>query len=408
MARGDDENEEGGALTGNKDISISKKMDKIVTILFQNKAHSLLRGCVDLSKLNYKSNVGVIIEALLDAVGLGCSHSGDLLWRKAEPGGVKLKWIKPAVSGSRKPPDARVTALGGLEGVDLAHDAAAPTAGSGRAQAAAEAARPPLPHALELVRPQPGERIGRVGSGWGNVPRPLTACCLAEQVCLDDLVLRVHQHALTCSAPLRRVHDDAGAHWSCHSMGLVNVLRFTCANGCCLNWASARRLPGPPAKPTPAAAQPCGHTGPANGAAATTTAAAAATTEATARPGPATDANAADAAPTVDASTLKPQLERALAHAKRTRDTFSLADVAREACLGERARDAIGRFVLGKSTPQPETLIALAVWVREHAPPPAQTQVRMCPRALVQLHALPPRCLSYIFMLSLLLGRHRG
>ena len=30
-------------------------------------------------------------------------------------------------------------------------------------------------------------------------------------------------------------------------MGLVNVLRFTCANGCCLNWASARRLPGPPA-----------------------------------------------------------------------------------------------------------------------------------------------------------------
>ena len=193
-------------------------------------------------------------------------------------------------------------------------------------------------------------------------------------------------------------------------MGLVNVLRFTCANGCCLNWASARRLPGPPAKPTPAAAQPCGHTGPADGAAATTTAAAAATTEATARPGPATDANAtttaaaaatteatarpgpatdanaADAAPTVDASTLKPQLERALAHAKRTRDTFSLADVAREACLGERARDAIGRFVLGKSTPQPETLIALAVWVREHAPPPAQTQVRMCPRAVVQLY----------------------
>ena len=60
-----------------------------------------------------------------------------MLWRKAEPNGSKLQYIKPAVNGSRAPPDPRRTALGGLDGVNLAHDAAAPTAGSGRAQAAA-------------------------------------------------------------------------------------------------------------------------------------------------------------------------------------------------------------------------------------------------------------------------------
>ena len=33
-------------------------------------------------------------------------------------------------------------------------------------------------------------------------------------------------------------------------MGLVNVLRFTCSEGCCINWSSCRRLPGRPIRQT--------------------------------------------------------------------------------------------------------------------------------------------------------------
>ena len=72
---------------------------------------------------------------------------------------------------SARPAEQRQTAVGGLDAINLEHDAAAPIAGTRAAQAAAAATRPPAPLALELVRPAAGERIGRIGTGWGNVPR---------------------------------------------------------------------------------------------------------------------------------------------------------------------------------------------------------------------------------------------
>ena len=100
--------------------------------------------------------------------------------------------------------------------------------GSTAARRAAEAARPEPPRPMALVTPTSTDRMKQRGSGWGNMPRPLTRCCMAEQVQLDTLVLIAQEHALTCGAPLQRVACDDAAFWSCHSMGVVNVYRLCC------------------------------------------------------------------------------------------------------------------------------------------------------------------------------------
>ena len=49
--------------------NISDHMNNVVTILFQNKADSLFRDQLDLSSINYKKNVGHVLEAVLNAMG---------------------------------------------------------------------------------------------------------------------------------------------------------------------------------------------------------------------------------------------------------------------------------------------------------------------------------------------------
>ena len=234
-------------------VNITRVIDNVVTILFQNKAHDFFKGRLDLSGINYKKNVGHVIEMLLRKVGLDWSSSGRLLWwtsRGREAG--SLAWKQPARAGSRKPADARPSTIGDLDDAELEHDATAAGAGSRAAQRAAEAARPEPPRVLERVRPERADRLKR-GTGWGNVPRTLKECCVCEQEQLDALVLIGQEHAMMCGAALRRVHCDDAPHWSSHSIGVVNVFRLTCENGCSYNWSSARPLPGPPAKPEGAA-----------------------------------------------------------------------------------------------------------------------------------------------------------
>ena len=240
-----------------KKVQTTVPMDNVVTTLLQHRGHSTLMSLIPgLSKLNWQSNVGHVLDVVLQALGLRRSKNGKEIWTDAAT--EKLTYQETKSANSRQPKQQRQTVAGQLDDVDLAHDARAPAAGSSAAQAAAEAARPPAePQPLELVGADAGERIGRIGSGWGNTPRPLSACCVCEQQCLDDLAARVQHHARTCSAPLRRVRSNE-AEWSSHSMGVVNVCRFTCTNGCVLNWASSMRLPGPPAKPV---ASPAGVRG---------------------------------------------------------------------------------------------------------------------------------------------------
>ena len=268
----------------------------------------------------------------------------------------KLSYRETKASNSRQPKEQRQTVAGQLGDIDLSHDASAPAAGSRAAQATAEATRPPAaPQPLELISPDAGERIGRIGSGWVSTPRPLSACCLCEQQSLDDLAARVQHHARTCPEPLRRVHSDE-PQWSSHSMGVVAACRYTCANGCVLNWASPQRLPGPPAKPVaspaaPAAAAPAAPAAAAPAAAAPVAAAPTAaaptavpTAAPTAAPDPAAAAAlaaphpppAAAASPPLDPATVKRALERALVLVTKRRAAGLLDD-------GGRRRDADGR-----------------------------------------------------------------
>ena len=54
-------------------VNITRVIDNVVTILFQNKAHDFFKGRLDLSGINYKKNVGHVIEMLLRKVGLDWS-----------------------------------------------------------------------------------------------------------------------------------------------------------------------------------------------------------------------------------------------------------------------------------------------------------------------------------------------
>jgi hypothetical protein len=188
----------------------------------------------ELRKVNWKSNPGNVIEALLHACGLGWSPCGTKLWRRADPTKV-IEWRPPQKGRSLRPGAPRATTLDALDDDELQHDAGAARVGTAAAQRAAEAARPAPPRVLERVRPEASDRLKR-GSGWGSVPRPLASCCIVEQASLDSLVLIGQEHALTCGAPLKRVDGGDEAYYSSHSMGVVNIFRLVCDNGCSYNW----------------------------------------------------------------------------------------------------------------------------------------------------------------------------
>jgi len=253
---------EAGAVVAEKcrKVRVSLSVVSVLQTILQHAAEAFADKTTELSdvlspinshllrEINWHSNPGNVVEALLHACGLGWSTCGKKLWRRAEPTEV-IEWRPPAKGGSLRPAAPKATTLGALDDIDLQHDAHSGAAGSRGAQRAAEAARPPAPRALELVKPDAVDNLKR-GSGWGNTPRPLQRCCIAEQPNLDCLVLLVEEHARSCGCSLKRVDGGAGIYHSSHSMGLVNVFRLVCDAGCSYNWSSAAPLPGPPA-PTP-------------------------------------------------------------------------------------------------------------------------------------------------------------
>ena len=160
---------------------ISEVANNLITIVYQNKDHPMLKNLLDLSEVNYRQNMGVVVTALLRAAGLAWNASGTLLWRRADPAGAKIKWRAPKSSRSRKPADPRPTTLGGLD--DGAHDADAPAAGSAAAQRAAEAARPAAPTALELAKGHP----------WTDVVSAVRAAAAAlDELTIEDVITIVH------------------------------------------------------------------------------------------------------------------------------------------------------------------------------------------------------------------------
>ena len=83
-------------------LNISRVMNNIVTIVYQNKAAALFDGRLDLSKLTYKSNIGVVLGALLKAAGFAWSATGKLLWWRADPAvGGRMASPRPALTAVR-------------------------------------------------------------------------------------------------------------------------------------------------------------------------------------------------------------------------------------------------------------------------------------------------------------------
>ena len=139
------------------------------------------------------TNAGHAILGLVHYAGFEVSANGKTLTWRADCS-RRLQYRRTVAENTLRPVPARQTVMARIESSDANHDANAPAAGMRAAQAAAEAARPPaVPEALELVRPESGQRIGRVGTGWGNVPHAISEHCVAEQKCLDDLIVRVEQ-----------------------------------------------------------------------------------------------------------------------------------------------------------------------------------------------------------------------
>ena len=120
--------EEAAAATKSSEhrVAITESMNNVVTSIFQNTSHSFFRDRLDLSSINYKDNVGRVLEALLNAIGLKWNTSGKCMWWAAEPGGEKLSWRAPAKSGTRKPAELRATAMDGVDAMSSgwrgAHD----------------------------------------------------------------------------------------------------------------------------------------------------------------------------------------------------------------------------------------------------------------------------------------------
>ena len=140
-------------------------MDNVVTTLLQHRGHSTLMSLIPgLNKMNWHSNVGHVLDAVLQALGLRRSKDGKEIWTDAAP--AKLTYQETKSVNSRQPKQQRHTVAGQLDEIDLAHDARAPAAGSSAAQAAAEAARPPAaPQPLE--HPSAADYIlGDACDGW--------------------------------------------------------------------------------------------------------------------------------------------------------------------------------------------------------------------------------------------------
>uniref|UniRef100_A0A6T7WPS6 Uncharacterized protein n=2 Tax=Prymnesium polylepis TaxID=72548 RepID=A0A6T7WPS6_9EUKA len=180
------------------EVTVSTEVNNVLTIMFQNTGAVLFRRAgLDLSSLNFRKNVGHVFEALLRRLDLDWSADGKALWWRADgrSSNDALSWQEPKSWRSRMPKETRAgSTLGGLDPAELQHDTSAAGVGSTAARRAADDARLEPPRALEFVKPEAAGRLKR-GTGWGNVPRTLTSRCVAEQSCIDSLIVIVQEHA---------------------------------------------------------------------------------------------------------------------------------------------------------------------------------------------------------------------
>ena len=134
-------------------VRVSLQVVSLLQTILQHAAETFADKTVELSdvlspinshllrEINWHSNPGNVIEALLHACGLGWSTCGKKLWRRADPTKV-VEWRPPQKGRSLRPAAPRATTLDAIDDIDLQHDAHSGAAGSRGAQRAAESRCP--------------------------------------------------------------------------------------------------------------------------------------------------------------------------------------------------------------------------------------------------------------------------
>jgi len=207
VPREDDEDGTDGS-RGSQKRSVTACGNNITTVLVQTilgdrEGSARVLSCLDpktITKINWNSNPGNVIELLVTSLGLDFSPDGTMLWRKAEPA-KPLNMLETIAPNTRKPKPPRDTVIGQLANLNLVHDAEPSATGGSRAAQTTRDARPATPRALELARPDAIDRVQR-GTGYGNVPRPLGLFFTTEhrRLCAQTTVNLMHQGRarLTC------------------------------------------------------------------------------------------------------------------------------------------------------------------------------------------------------------------
>ena len=223
-------------------VSFSATAYNLTSTIYQNADDPVLIGMAEVLKRHLSNgfNPGDLLMALLEAAGYMWNPAGKKLWRRASPED-SIKWGACKKVNSRNVASkGRLTALSGVD-----ENVTPPSQSQGGVCIAPGGM--PLPceeQQDEHIRPEAGTLCEGKGSGAGHCARRLMPVCWTEMPRVAALVQLVQQHDRQCVARLRQVDGGAKAHYSCHSMGLVNVVQFRCSANCSFMWSSAKPLPG--------------------------------------------------------------------------------------------------------------------------------------------------------------------
>ena len=176
VPREDDEDGTDGS-RGSQKRSVTACGNNITTVLVQTilgdrEGSARVLSCLDpktITKINWNSNPGNVIELLVASLGLDFSPDGTMLWRKAEPA-KPLNMLETISPNTRMPKPPRDTVIGQLANLNLVHDAEPSATGGSRAAQTTRDARPATPRALELARPDAIDRVHVCGHECSPAP----------------------------------------------------------------------------------------------------------------------------------------------------------------------------------------------------------------------------------------------
>jgi hypothetical protein len=138
---GNADDDHGGTSGVSVKCRVAPEINHVLQTIFQHAGSDVQTGVLDmldLSQLDWKSNSGIVIEALLHCVGLRWSRDGKRVWRVAKPEDV-IEWVpkgERAGRASLRPASRGPTVREEVEAAGVEHDASIAKVEGSAAQAA--------------------------------------------------------------------------------------------------------------------------------------------------------------------------------------------------------------------------------------------------------------------------------